>query len=461
MIFQDRFGCDITIANKQAAEHWDKVTKGFLSHAAATGPELETTLQQDPQFALGHSCKGLFSLMLGRRELEPTIRKALSDAKSGHKMNAVSKREHHYIEALEAWINGRPSDAIGQMEMVLRDWPHDALAMKLSHGIRFMLGDLDGMLWSLQNLGEAYRGHDAEGYFNGCYAFALEEAGEYQTAERHGKLAIELANDDAWGLHAVSHVFDMTGRAKEGLDWMEGKEAGWEHCNNFGYHVWWHIALMHLELGEYDKVLELYDQKFRVDHTDDYRDISNATSALLRLEFEGVEVGNRWDELAELSAHRTDDNCVAFADLHYMMALCGAKQNEKASLLLSNMASCAEQRHHCEFARSIQDAGATAASGLEAYRNQDFVTAYHCLSRSRPTLQSIGGSHAQRDIFERLGIEAALRAGLGNEARKMLKARDNHRGHQDNYSISRWELFDQAGSLILNRLTPVAPASAA
>lgn len=443
MIELDRYGCDTTIASKEALEAWDATLHGFMSHAASTGPELNRTLELDPNFALANACKGIFSLLLGRRELDATITAAYETAKASDAENPVSERERHFISALGAWIDGKQSAAIHEMELVLQNWPHDPLAMKLSHAIRFMLGDLKGMRTSLENIIHVYKGHKAEGYFNGCYAFTLEETGEYTLAEKRGRTALELAPDDSWGLHAVSHVFDMTGRAKEGLDWLTGKEAAWEHCNNFRYHVWWHIALMHLDLGNFERVLELYDEHIRNDKTDDYRDISNATSVLLRLEFEGVNVGDRWEELSELSSTRTQDNCVAFADLHYMMALCGANDKDNSSALLSSMGSVSETRHHCEFVNAIKHPGILAATGLEAYRDHDFVTAYQCLAKAMPVMQEIGGSHAQRDIFDRLGIEAAFRAGLSKEASALMRERDKLRGHKDQYSLSRWAMLEQ------------------
>ena len=110
----------------------------------------------------------------------------------------------------------------------------------------------------------------------------------------------------------------MTGNAKAGLEWLTGREAAWAHCNNFRYHVWWHKALMHLDLGQVDEVMALYDAEVRKDKTDDYRDISNATSLLMRLELDGHNVGNRWDELSDLCANRTEDGSLIFADLHYL-----------------------------------------------------------------------------------------------------------------------------------------------
>ena len=301
--------------------------------------------------------------------------------------------------------------------------------MKIGQSIRFMLGDSKGMRASLENCLTAYdQDHPSKGYFHGCYAFTLEETGDYVRAEHEGKIALNLAPDDAWGLHAVSHVFDMTGRAKEGLEWMNGKEAAWQHCNNFGYHVWWHIALMHLDLGNFDTVLSLYDNQIRRDKTDDYRDIANATSVLLRLEIEGVDVGERWEELNILSASRVADNCVAFADLHYMMALCHSQDCAPAADLITNMQTSAENKHHCEFTSIIHHPAAQAAQGLEAYRDHNFKSAYFAFKKSKPDLQNIGGSHAQRDIFDRLTIESALRAGLIGEARINLIARDALRG---------------------------------
>jgi len=442
----DMFGFEITLSNKSAVDIWNKTIKGFLSHAGYTGTTLGETLELDNTFAIAHACKGLFCLILGRRELDATAIQSLASAKASDTQNPVTERERHYITALEAWLNGKPRTSIAEMEKVLKKWPADALAMKLSHGIRFMLGDLLGMRTSIENIIHVYGGHPAEGYVHGCYAFTLEEAGEYEKAERRGRKALRLAPDDAWGLHAISHVFDMTGRPQAGLEFISDKQQAWEHCNNFSYHMWWHIALMHLELGNYDKVLELYDEDIRQDKTDDYRDISNATSVLLRLEFEGVDVGNRWQELSELCGTRTEDNCVAFADLHYMMALIRGDDQTATTNLLSSMQSCGEVRHHCEMTAAITHPALTAAQGLEAFRDHDFKTAYKCLAKSRPFLQDIGGSHAQRDIFERLAIECALQGGLLNEAKTLLTERDSHRGHQDGYSMRRWDALEKTSN---------------
>jgi len=345
---------------------------------------------------------------------------------------------------LSAWLGGRPGLAIAEIEAVLRTHPHDALAMKLSQAIRFMMGDLRGMRTSVERVLPAYgEDHPAHGYTLGCHAFTLEETGEYRQAEVTGRRSLDYASNDAWGLHAVAHVYDMTGRAKEGATWLYGHETVWMHCNNFGYHVWWHLALLHLDMGEYDEVLALYDTKIRADKTDDYRDISNGASLLMRLELEGVDVGERWAELAEKSAGRVDDGCLVFADMHYLLALLRHDDAEAATTLIAHLHQNATTGD-TDMAAVARNPGIAACNGLEAFCKGNFDTAFKDLAQARNAMQAIGGSHAQRDVFERMTIEAAIRAGHLREARIMLDERSRLRSADDNFARTRRGLISRS-----------------
>jgi hypothetical protein len=56
-----------------------------------------------------------------------------------------------------------------------------------------------------------------------------------------------------------------------------------------------------------------------------------------------------------------------------------------------------------------------------------------------------GGSHAQRDVFERLAIDAGIRAGLLDDAGGMLAARTARRGgREDGYAAARRALIGEA-----------------
>ncbi|MCY4179783.1 MAG: tetratricopeptide repeat protein, partial [Litoreibacter sp.] len=328
-MYQDVFGQDTTLTSPKAGAHWDQTLLAFMAHGATTPTHLVATLEEDPNFALGYAVKGMFYLLLGRSELIDTAREALGLAEASAIAAPITPREQGFLDALRAYLAGKPTQAVAHLEDVLSRHPGCTLAMKLSHAIRFVLGDGVGMRASIENIMHAYGpDHAGRGYLMGCHAFTLEETGEYARAETVGRMGLAISPDDAWGLHAVAHVYDMTCDAKGGVAWLTGREEAWAHCNNFRYHVWWHKALMHLDLGEVDTVLALYDTEIRQDKTDDYRDISNATSLLQRLELDGHDVGERWEELAELSANRTEDGQLIFADLHYLLALIGGERKD-------------------------------------------------------------------------------------------------------------------------------------
>eukprot|EP01037_Dinobryon_pediforme_P025883 gene25883-28201_t len=217
---------------------------GFeISIADAAALDLWAALAADPRFALGLASRGIMLLTLARGEFVPAARAALAEAHASAAERPVSPREHLFISALSLWLGGRPIAAADMLESSLQMHPHDALAFKFGHAIRFMSGDRNGMLRAAERYGKAFTaGTPLAGYVMGCRAFALEEAGRYGEAASIGRMAIDLAPRDAWGRHAVAHTMEMTGRAEEGAEFLSGAVQSWAHCNNFGGHMFWHLA---------------------------------------------------------------------------------------------------------------------------------------------------------------------------------------------------------------------------
>jgi len=452
----DSFGCDVTLDGVSTLDQWNNMSRAFLAHSSKTPEHLSSVLTDAPHFALAHAFQGISYLTLGRRELIANSQAALAKAKEAVVQAGCTIREAQYIQALEAWLDGHPLKAAGIMDAILTETPQDAMALKLGHAIRFILGDAKGMRQSIENVLGAYGDtHAATGYILGCHAFSAEELGDYELAEHQGRRGLEMASDDAWGLHAVAHVYDMTGQATAGAGWLGGQSERWAHCNNFGFHVWWHLALFLLSIGASDEVLDLYDRKIRAEHTDDYRDISNAASILVRLEIEGVSVGRRWEELADLSEKRAQDGCVVFADLHYIMPLARVGRTGAAETLLETLTASATDGE-CYISRVAKISGVPAAQGILAYYQGNYRDAYRQLVAARPSMQLVGGSHAQRDVFERLTIDAAMRGDLMEEANLLLADREKNRGASDAFATARL----QSSATGQASRTRVAPAVA-
>ncbi|MEM7319506.1 MAG: tetratricopeptide repeat protein, partial [Pseudomonadota bacterium] len=180
---QDVFGQMNSLSHTESVAAWDGVLLGFMAHSAVTPQHLGTVLQTEPDFALGHAIKGLFTLLLGRRELYSVAQEAMVAADMAARSCPISAREQNYIEALRLYLAGSLTGAVQKFETVLQDHPEDTLAMKLSHATRFVLGDSVGMRRSLDRVMPAYApDHPGRGYLLGCQAFALEETGAYEKA---------------------------------------------------------------------------------------------------------------------------------------------------------------------------------------------------------------------------------------------------------------------------------------
>ncbi|MEM9967268.1 MAG: tetratricopeptide repeat protein [Pseudomonadota bacterium] len=440
----DICGAPVSLPDRTARAHWNGVIRAFLAHGKQTPHHLSAALEDAPMFAMGHAARGLFSLMLGRAEMWPLAESACRAAHHAAKEAGANQRERGWIDALDRWLVDDPTGSVAALENVLNACPQDTLTVKVIHAIRFILGDAAGMRRSVERMLPAHGpDHPLRGYLLGCYAFTLEETGDYARAEQVGLQGLELTRDDAWGLHAVAHVYDMCARPDCGISLIEQNRDAWDGANNFRYHVWWHKALLHLDRGEFDVALALYDDQIRAEKTDDYRDIANATSLLMRLELEGVAVGDRWEELSIFAAARIDDSCVVFADLHYQLALAGTANTEAIAAMSQRFARDALQPG--DMAARTADPGLAAMAGLNAFSEGRYGAAFKHLCQARGNMHTIGGSHAQRDVFERMTIDAGLRAGHVEGAEKILLERLALRGgNQDRFAATRFHQLAQA-----------------
>ncbi|MEM8841164.1 MAG: tetratricopeptide repeat protein, partial [Pseudomonadota bacterium] len=264
-------------------------------------------------------------------------------------------------------------------------------------------------------------------------------------AERYGREAVEINPEDGWSVHAVAHVLEMQERHQEGIDWVTGLEPSWSKGNNFRFHIIWHRALYHLERGEYDVVLGLYDDQIVSDiGSEFYLDICNACSMLWRLEMHGVDVGDRWLVLADVARRHTGDRDLIFVTLHYLMALVSTGDREGTDAMMKTIAAWAD------------DPGTqgqiTAASGLGIARAMGeiragaFGAAARRLTDLRYQMDHIGGSMAQRDVFEMLMLDASQKSGDPALSRSLFADRTARRPN-NRWTWSRYaETLDASGA---------------
>ncbi len=391
-------GLPLSTTAPSAASALDMAIESYLASRADTPGIVKHILESEPDNLMARCLMGYLMKLAGDRrngQRAADIQRQLSKDIEG---GAGTAWERCHVTALGVWVAEDLETLMRHFESMLNTYPHDALSLRMLHYLYFYQGDGQKMRDSLRARLSAYAGHRLEGYIEGMYAFGLEEAGDYVEAERYGRVAVERNPKDLWAIHAVAHVMQMQGRIDEGVRWLQGTRLQWAGGNNFRFHLCWHESLYHLAAGNLEQVLSIYDTEIGPPVEDDfYLDLCNASSLLLRLEAAGSDVGERWQPLAEIAERHVEDAELVFASLHYLMPLLKTR-SKAADVLLATLSGWAST--DTTQGRVVRDVALDVAAFLDARSKGERARAAALHQAFRDDLYRIGGSHAQRELFD-------------------------------------------------------------
>jgi tetratricopeptide (TPR) repeat protein len=423
---KDARGLTVTAASAEAVVAYDRVIDGYVSYAADIPVRMAGLTALDPECPMLHCLKGYFAMLGFKQALVPAARQAAVD--TWQKVVAATPREHSHAAALDAWANGHPDRAIEIWNQILVQHPHDILAFRLAHFVNFWLGRPEAMLASVLSVEKHWSG--AEPGYNailGCRAFAHEECGYYTEAEAAGREAIRRDPTDLWSAHAVAHVMEMQGRRGEGIAWVEGLQSQWDGKNNLKHHLWWHQAMYHLERRDFGRVLALYDTGYRDQASpltqaqpDLYIDVQNAASMLFRLGRHGVDLGDRWTELADKAEDRIGDCVSGFTLPHWMMALAATGREGAARRMLAAVRDFAASEPGIN-AELVGKIALPVSEAVFAHGQGRYADAVAVMRPVLGEMYRLGGSHAQQDVLEQVFFDSALKAGLEADVQLMIE----------------------------------------
>jgi tetratricopeptide (TPR) repeat protein len=289
-------------------------------------------------------------------------------------------------------------------------YPQDLLALQVGHQIDFFTGH-SRMLRDRIARAESHwpAGIPGRHAVLAMLAFGLEETADYARAEKLGRLSVELEPRDGWGWHAVAHVMEMQNRRRDGIAWLTQNTSAWSEGSFFAGHNWWHLALFHLGLDQFDEVMGLLDLRLLASESPLVLDLIDCTALLWRLHLRAVPVGDRWDALASRWAAVSEASTYAFNDLHAMMAFVGADRMGDAGRLLDAQKQALEAGD--DNVGFLNDVGRSATQAIYYFALGRHAEAAELLRRVRPVAPRFGGSHAQRDLLDLTLIQAAERSG--------------------------------------------------
>ncbi len=413
---QDYLGNPTSTDGDSTLRAVDDFIEGYLAYETrAEG--IVPAADADADCCIANVYAGLLWMLLEAPEAPRRAAKYLAAAERTQPRG--TRREQLNTAVLRAWVEDDIATTLRLCDQTLDEFPRDLVIAKTQQYFEFNRGNSPAMLRIALKAME--RNADVP-YVHGMAAFAYEQCHLLDQAEQAARRALQMRHKEPWAQHALAHVMLTRGLIDEGAGLLEETADTWVDLNSFMItHLWWHLALFYLSQGRRASTLDVYDQHCWGVAKDYSQDQIGAVSLLARMELAGIDVGSRWQDLGDHLAARECDTVQPFLTLQYLYGLARANKPEASALLEAvRRATAAAPAHTREVWR---DVALPACEALYAYARGDYECAWRRLSVALPRMLEVGGSHAQRDLFEQFFLESAIRSGRSVIAQQILELR--------------------------------------
>jgi tetratricopeptide (TPR) repeat protein len=414
MAYTDSRGLAVSTTSSEVLDAYEHGVACSLRWRSGALDALDTVVERDPQFILGHCTRAYIAWRMGRYDVASVSHhKAMELADT-----AYDERERLHLHTVDAMHRSAGAEVLDSLEHIVEQYPTDRMALRLLSILCIAQGTY------AKGLARARRSYEAapdDTQFQTMLAFFLDQANEDPDAGLElGLRALATDPGNLYTYHAVGHNYAARGDYRNALATFERANSVERYPHNV-----WHLAEAHAIVGDR-----------RLTH-----DYWASTTPVLPL-FERIEI--RW-RLETLRGEPVDD--ATWQDL--------AAQGER---LLANANYLTTWMHHwigVAFARAgnMQKAqqqlarlrqlpegspgghwstlGAALLEGEMAFIRGDLDTAVHCMT---PAVQCIhdmgGGSREQKDIFLDVCLELHRRLGHVDQvidlAQRRVQRNPNH-----------------------------------
>ena len=421
---QDRYGLPITTSSALAAEHFIEGLDLLLEQNYGPEEQFTQAIEADAGFALAYSA---LAYMLHLRAQVPEAREQAQQAQA--LATGVTRRERQQIEATALFVNGQGTRAYALIREHLVDYPRDILMSRMAQRL-FALGcsgagvaSFPEVFFSLMQSLESAYGDDWA--FLGQYAFAHHETGHFEVARRLAERSLALRPSSAVAAHSIAHSFFELGDAASGGDFLGTWLKGFDRRAPYRVHLSWHQALFELALGRYQRVLNLYEEEIQpavAAHT--VTALNDSAALLWRWSmYSGSTPPVSPQEVRDLAIPAASRPGPAFRDSHAALAFAVAGDEDSMGQMIDRLRRLADQGDALAAEVTLPLVQGISAFAQGAYHEAVGLMAPLFTAPRMDQLSRIGGSHAQREVFEDTLLEAYLRAEQFDKAEEMLRTR--------------------------------------
>ena len=433
---KSRNGLTLTTNSPAAVDLYQEGLDLVLSQNYGPDAKLQAALEADEGFAMAHVVQAYVL------HLQTDVPAARAAAEKAVELSAGCSREEQQIARIvHCFTHGKGTEAIGLVHEHLNEFPTDTLAMRVAQRL-YMLGcfgagvpDFPNHLMAMMRKVAPANGDDWA--FLGQYAFAHHETNQPEKAMDLATRSLEGNPQNAVASHSVTHSYFEQGDAANGGRWLGDWLDGWDRRASYNTHLSWHLALFELAQGKYRQALDLYETHIRPGvQARNLANLQDAASLMWRLQiYSGEEPGKPWDEVRDMALPAAGTPGPAFRDCHAALAFAGAGDAESTQKFVDRVKAQGEKGD--DLSREMV---LPIALGAAAFAAGDYDEAADLMGPTYPMLARIGGSHAQREVFEDTLLETYIRAGRYDEARTMLDERLSRRSSvRDTYWMGRLE----------------------
>jgi len=416
----DRGGLPISAGSDAAAAAYREGVDLVLSAWTGGAEALDRAIAADPDFALAHAARARVHTLFAETA---KAREAIGRAETLVAARG-DDRERSHVAAIALATRGNAKGALEQVLAHAGQWPRDSfiLGMPLGAFGMFAFSGMAGHTQAGVDLCERAAPHyDEDWWFSTVRGWAHTENGNVAHGRRVTEQAFALRRDNANVVHTLAHAMFEDGSGPEAdaliTDWLPGyDQAGILHG-----HLSWHQALVALEAGDADRALGIYGQRVRpaVTAAVPINVVSDGAAFLWRLDAYGHGAPRElWGEITDYAATVFPHPGFAFVDAH--LALIAAAGGDGAGI--ETRAAAIESR----MAEGLFPAGPVGPAicrGVLAFAQGDYGACVAALEPVAPDVERIGGSHAQREVFEDTLLQAWLRSGETAKAHALLDQR--------------------------------------
>lgn len=438
--FTDHYGMTISTDHTHAAQCWQEGLDRLLSQNAGAHTKFAEAIALDDGLAMAYGGLAVWSMQRAQPgEARSNIQRALALAAG------ITRRERQQLEIINLWIQGQGHQALALLIEHLAEFPRDALLMRLAH----LLYNRGCSSVGVANFPAAFLAllHGSAPYcddnwaFLAEYAWAHHETGALDEAMRLAQRSLALNPTNAVATHSVAHVYFERGDARTGADVLGTWLQGFDNPASSYVHLSWHLALFELALGQYEQALARYERDIRPSVVaKSMPTLADSASFLWRVQMyrgaTSAEIAPAplpWEEVRALAAPMAEHPGFAFQVAHAAFALAACEDHAGLTMMLEHL-----QRSASQGDRFIRDMVVPLVQGIGDFAQGEYARAAQALEPVCPQLVRIGGSHAQREVFEDTLLEAYLRAEQFAKAAAMLEERLTRRASvRDTFWLGR------------------------